>query len=347
LHSFISLFTLVFLKPKPRDSFKFQPVIAIYDKGLDETEPLNFTVEASFFADKIWDWFDIDLKNGRQLAFTINIPQNSTIGLYVGFMKVYDASQPVLIPISISIVETLEKGYLKNVWSPSKTDFTSDDGLNDWNPPDLSGTRLSGHWEVLTYNLTDINATALACQVEWQFSNTTIDLFIIDPDGRVVATSDIKYLFDGRYNSTATSFNQNFIISIINQTGLYRIVLHVVRLYGDIKEDLVVRSCYLTALPSALPAISDDDGSLVDNFLVGPHTGLNVTWDAINFSELPSLEFLETTLSLLSGFELKFTDTISKDEAIPSYSIDYWLEVNLSAGQVVELTGYFDALDFD
>ena len=308
----------------------------------------------------------------------ISIEGGATPGQYEGFVAIEGTNGGyALIPYSYSVMAEV-MNYATNGWTEISglTNRPNDNAIYsaiDWGWREESGDYR--FYQFMISGADMANANTLAVEVEWTYPGTTLDVWVVDYDGRVVAKSDINYISGGKYLSVpnAPPNIQRLLVNITDYrvgntlTGgnfsdgynIFTLAMHATAVdYRAVPVDPIsIRIAWVSDTIDAFTVPTPTLTTPVSTTLNGiPITNsyATVTWDNVSTNPIP--EFANapypTKLTASSAKFLIDDDTISSDELVPySNSIvpERIYEVYLEAGMVATGTLDWDnsGTDFD
>jgi len=299
----------------PKTDFVNDPTIMVQDTGFRRIRPwegvaLSLTIQ--LYKRVPWTWLTV-VQNQFSLTewtATMTVPSQVTPGIYQGFIKFTKGLAYQLVPVTVSVIDKIPAGpNTLNFGGTTKRPLNTGGvyGSFDW-----SWRPESGDYRIYNFELTASDAKYLVTDIEWEYEDTVLDVWIIDPSGAIIDTSDIVFVTEGQYNSTTTRATGQILVSPVNKTGIYTIALHSTKFDGqNVPESIAIAMSYLTKeLPTPVAKFSVPDGISLE----GPHATVSVEWDPISSEQLPYLMITETSISALEGEIINTTGTIDPNE---------------------------------
>jgi len=263
------------------------PVPTVYSYWNGDTRQnstaMNYTLAVSFYKKSTWNMVSVDAKTleiyGKaQGTFNakITVPEDALPGIYQGFITVKSKSQVSNIPVSFAVPITISsKDKDVPLVISGKAGYN---GLYDNAAISGSFDMLSrynaGDWRFYHFNVTDPTINALSLKVSWRNNWTSVNAMVIDPSGKIVASSVPAGVFKvflgwasndwlgttrfseggGFYPSQNQNQNSTVLYVPANSTGIYTVVLHNTLFHGkSLKEPIIIEAKPTTILPDTRP----------------------------------------------------------------------------------------------
>ena len=325
----------------PNENFEETPVVGIYpvpsrySYWLGETQKnstsMNYTLTASYYKKDTWNpiWLDnnqiqIQPKSSAKVSATMVVPTNYQAGIYQGFLS-FDTQQHSLnVPVSFGVKKLINKKDTTVLIPGSKNgDVLYGNGYVK-GAFDMVNRYMSGDWKQYYFDIADETINGGAFDISWESEDSSVSVFVIDPQGRIVQTNVPPGVFGHFMNWPSndwlgtTPFSQGggffpvknkdqtstVLYTPINQTGTYTLMIHSTLFGGEsLTEPVSIAAKFSTILHdnkkpeiildipefinkkySLLPQIQDENLDSVKYFLDGKE---------INFtSNLAELDFL-------------------------------------------------------
>lgn len=315
----------------PREDFVNSPAIMVHDDAFNQTNrwagvELSLTIQ--LYKRIPWTWCTVVQRgiNSTEWVVTVNIPLKTIPGIYQGYIKFSKDQTYQLVPVTVSVIDTIPLGP-STLKFGGKTNRPLDVG-GIYGSFDWSWRPESGDYRIYNFELGTAKAKYLVSDITWEHTGTVLDVWILNPMGEVIDTSDIILLTDGRFNSTTTRSTGQIIVSPVTENGIYTVVLHCTKFDGrSIPENMTLKLSYLTEeLPTSTVEFSVPDEAVLE----GPHAMISARWEQISSRQLPYLKINTTSISALEGEIVNTTGTIDRKEDM---LVGGWFE---SVGEVAE-----------
>jgi len=246
---------------KPLQRIKDNMVIGVYPvpniisfwRGVMDINAtaMNYTLTIDLYKKDKWDIIStpdtLFIKPNSTSSFIakISIPDDYPYGIHQGYLSIMSSKHTVNIPVSFSIPLEVNKKDIPFVIvnNASNTLFYEPSSLNG--AFDMSSRFNAGEWKFYHINLIDPRINTLSIKVIWENDLTSISIFAIDPNGKIIATSvpagvfqkfigwgSNDWLGSGALGSGAfypsSNFGNNTSVMYIpiNSTGIYTLMLH-------------------------------------------------------------------------------------------------------------------------
>ncbi|GBC73481.1 Serine protease AprX [archaeon HR04] len=140
---------------------------------------------------------------------------------------------------------------------------------------DMLGRYNSGEWKYYHLNITDPSINVLSMNLTWKSKWSSVDVFVVDPEGRIIATNVPGGVFKafinwpsndwlgrtrasdggGFYPSQNNGENSTVLYIPINSTGIYSIILHTTLFSAehDVYEPLQIEVKPAALIPDTEP----------------------------------------------------------------------------------------------
>ncbi|MEO9364986.1 MULTISPECIES: S8 family serine peptidase [Candidatus Nitrosocaldus] len=140
---------------------------------------------------------------------------------------------------------------------------------------DMLGRYNSGEWKYYHLNITDPSINVLSMNLTWKSKWSSVDVFVVDPEGRIIATNVPGGVFKtfinwpsndwlgrtrasdggGFYPSQNNGENSTVLYIPINSTGIYSIILHTTLFSAehDVYEPLQIEIKPAALMPDTEP----------------------------------------------------------------------------------------------
>jgi hypothetical protein len=193
---------------KPSAKFTHTALIGVYQNPdirsywIGETtkkaKPVHFTIHVFLLKKVSWNWVSLDktslLLAARSTAsFTadLSVPANTSPGVYEGFVTLAgNNSQLTDIPVSVVVpISPSQKGIPSVFGGASEAKGILYDNGAVFGANDLAWRYESGNWRTFKVNINDSTINQGTARINWTSPYTSINLFVLDPQGRIIATS--------------------------------------------------------------------------------------------------------------------------------------------------------------
>lgn len=299
----------------PGDDFANSPAIMVHDDAFNQTNSwsgVELSLTIQLYKRISWNWFTVTQReiNSTEWIITVTIPPATTPGIYQGYIKFTKEQTYQLVPVTVSVVDKITLGPNPLSFG-GKTNKPLDVG-GIYGSFDWSWRPESGDYRIYNFDLGTSDTKYLVTDIAWEHAGTVLDIWILNPAGAVIDTSDIVFLTDGQFNSTTTRPAGQIIVSPVNETGIYTVVLHCTKFDGhSIPESVTLSMSYLTEdlLKSTVEFSVPDEAALE-----GPHAMVSVRWEQISSHQLPYIMINTTSISAIEGDKVNTTETIDPEE---------------------------------
>lgn len=315
----------------PGDDFVNSPAIMVHDDAFNQTNSwsgVELSLTIQLYKRISWNWFTVVQHeiNSTEWIITVKIPPSTNPGIYQGYIKFTKEQTYQLVPVTVSVVDEIPLGP-SSLKFGGKTNRLLDVG-GIYGSFDWSWRPESGDYRIYNVELGNSDAKYLVTNIAWEHTGTVLDVWILNPAGAVIDTSDIILLTDGQFNSTTTRPAGQIIVSPASEIGIYTVVLHCTKFDGhSIPENVTLTMSYLIEeLPTSTVEFSVPDEAELE----GPHATISASWEQISSRQLPYLRINTTSISALEGEIVNTTGTIDPQE---DSLIGGWFE---TAGEVAE-----------
>ncbi|MCE7736450.1 MAG: S8 family serine peptidase [Candidatus Heimdallarchaeota archaeon] len=303
------------------------------------------------------------ISNNYQI--TIDPDNNASPGFYQGFIKFVGTNGGyVLAQYAYSVplqIDNFDDGGWSEVSGLTNRPFDNGVfGAIDW------GWRASsGDWRIYDIEFTGTVSTAntLAIELEWTYNETAIDVNVFDFDGVHIASSDIIFEGNGRYNSSANAppNKQRLLVNITDyrlgntQSGenlagnnsIFTVALHATAVdsKSGTLDPISLRAAWLTATMDSLgkpeaTLITSDGTSLADGMPL-THGKIGLTWSNVS---VPAIGF--TNINVPREYKVSkadfylFEDVIDAEDLIAfsdEENVDVTYEIYFEKGMEISI----------
>ena len=298
----------------PKAKFLGMPQLRINQRFGNESLP--FQIEVDFYRKTGWKW--VEVVTGQKLSVPSNSTERLTLRLTMGSpeLGVYEGAigligntgQSATIPVSAVAVGTLTQDNRSATFGGHlKRELYDNYGL-------IGGFNWEGRYEdgdsrVYTIEIEDPHTYLLKVEVEWVDNDTCVDLFVLAPDGMLIATTDTYYYKgDGvfEWHATKGRTKQTLYASVAGYwTGRYTVIVHNILFGGStfpepIELSLSIRSSEPAALKPFMRIDSPQNGSILKDTvmfecLIATHPQLPLTSISLKIDEQPPMDLANLT----------------------------------------------------
>lgn len=207
----------------PLSKFTGTPVLGIYQNPLLESywftggnksaTPINFSISVYYYQKVPWQAVSFDTsvvgvqaESNATFRATLNVPANATGGTYEGFIDLRGSNgQVTQVPVSYVVpLVPAAKGLPYVFGGNSSGDGVLYSNGATYGATDFSWRYESGNWRAYQLVVTDPTVNQGMVKVQWVSPMTSINIFVLDPQGRIIGSS----VPPGLYKSITRSFVQ-------------------------------------------------------------------------------------------------------------------------------------------
>ncbi|MDA4123866.1 MAG: S8 family serine peptidase [Thaumarchaeota archaeon] len=179
---------------------------------------VNFSVTVYFYQKVQWSLVSfggtkvqVSPNGNATFRATITVPRNATAGTYQGYINLRGSTgQVTQVPVSYVVpLAPPDKGVPYVFGGNSTGDGVMYDNGAVFGASDFSWRYESGNWRAYQLQVTDSSVNQGTVKVDWNSSMTSINLLILDPQGRIIGSSAPP----GLYKSITRSFFQGLPLS--------------------------------------------------------------------------------------------------------------------------------------
>ncbi|MHA2030732.1 MAG: S8 family serine peptidase, partial [Candidatus Kariarchaeaceae archaeon] len=302
------------------------------------TPGVNYTLGVRAFKRVVDTQIQVSNSTNFDYEITINPSLNSIPGFYQGFVRFEGANGGyALAPYTYS-VPLIINDYTNDGWSEVSgiRNRPFDNGI--FGAIDWSWREPSGDWRFydLEFNGSVSTANTLAIEVEWTFSETVLDVYIYDFEGRVIGKSDINFISGGFYNSTpnAPPTMQRFLVNVTSyrlgdtlsgeslsgNNRYFTIALHATTVSDQaiLLDPISVRGSWLTNLISEFEepqaSLTTSDGQFLPDGTPLTFNELGISWTSVTSN--PITEFNNTIFP--TDYIISRPEFLHEEETIPA-----------------------------
>ncbi len=211
---------------------------------------MNYTLTIDLYKKSQWDMVSssdtllIKPNSTKSFKVKISVPMDTPYSIYQGYLTISSSKHVTNIPISFSIPVAIDKKDIPFVILNNSSD-TLFYGPSLTGSFDMSSRFNSGEWKFYHLNVSDPSINTLSVKVIWEDDLTSISIFAIDPNGKIIATSVPAGVFQtfirwgsndwlgsgalgsGAFYPSGNFGNNTSVIYIpINGSGIYTLMLH-------------------------------------------------------------------------------------------------------------------------
>jgi len=298
----------------PKAKFLGTPQLRINQRFGNQSLP--FQIHVDFYRKTRWRWVEVTtgqkftVPNNSTERFTLKLTMaSSEPGVYEGAIGLAGSNgQSATIPVSAVEISTLTHDNRSATFGgPPKKELYDNYGLIggfNW-----EGTYEDGDSRVYTVEIDDPHTYLLKVEVEWIDNDTCVDVFVLAPDGVLIATTDTYYYkWNGTFEWHATSgrTKQTLYASVAGHwTGRYTIIVHNILFGGStfpesIKLSLSIRSNEPASLKPFVRVDSPQNGSILKDTvmfecLIATHPELPLTSISLTIDEQTTINLANLT----------------------------------------------------
>lgn len=275
----------------PVNRVKHTPLIGIYPvptiysywngNTKQNSTSMNYTLSVSFYKKSEWDAISVDtdsldLSPHSQRTFhaRVTVPDDTMPGIYQGFITVKSRAQTTNIPVSFAVPVTVKTKDVPVVVSGKPRSDLLYDNASITGSFDMLSRYNAGDWKVYHFNITDATVNAMNMKVTWRNNWTSVNALVVDPEGKIVATSVPAGVFKvflewasndwlgstrfsdggGFYPAANQGTNSTVLYVPVNSTGIYSLMLHTTLFHGkELIEPIRIEAKFTTLLPDTEP----------------------------------------------------------------------------------------------
>jgi len=196
----------------PALKFTDTPLIGVYQNpkydsywtgGTDKpASPVTFNIYVFFYKKVSWSWVSFDhtaVKLGptssAQFRATVSVPVNVSAGIYEDFITLSGSNgQRTEVPVSLVVPLDPTKKGVPFVFGSSADGVMYDNGAV-YGASDFAWRYESGNWRTYKLLVGDKGVNQGTVKVDWTNPSTSINLLVMDPEGKIIASSVPPGLF--------------------------------------------------------------------------------------------------------------------------------------------------------
>ncbi len=192
----------------PNVKFTGTPVLGIYQNptlhsywysGSNRTaSPIKFSISVYYYQKVPWQLVSFDrtlihvgANSNATLEATLIVPSNATAGTYQGFIDLRGSNgQAAQVPVSYVVpLVPSQKGFPLVFGGNSTGDGVLYDNGAIYGASDFAWRYESGNWRAYQVRVTDPTVNQGTVKVDWTSPMTSINLLVMDPQGRIIGSS--------------------------------------------------------------------------------------------------------------------------------------------------------------
>jgi Subtilase family/Bacterial Ig domain len=206
---------------RPDSKFTGTPVVGVYQNPTldsywfgqtnESAPPVRFGITVSYFEKVPWEPvtfsggpLSVAAWSSSVLGATVSVPADAPPGTYEGFIDLSGSNgQRTQVPVSYVVpISPAEKNlpYTFGGNSAAGGELYSNGAI--FGAADFSWRYESGNWRAFHVDVTDPTVNQGTVKVQWNSSMTSLSLMVLDPQGRIVASSTPA----GLYKSITRNF---------------------------------------------------------------------------------------------------------------------------------------------
>lgn len=279
-------------------------------------ESLPFQIQVDFYRKTSWKW--VEVMTDHRLTIPSNSTKRLTLrltmassepGVYEGAIGLIGSNgQSAIIPVSAVAIGMLTQDNRSATFGGHvKGEIFDNYGLIggfNW-----EGTYEDGDSRVYTVEIEDPHTYLLKIEVKWVDEDTCVDVFVLAPDGMLIAATD-TYYYKGsgvfKWHATTGRTKQILYASVAGHwAGQYTVIVHNVLFGGStfpepIELSLSIRSSEPASLQPFVRIDSPQNGSILkDTFmfecLIATHPELPLASISLTIDEQNSIDLANLT----------------------------------------------------
>ena len=196
----------------PALKFANTPLIGVYQNptydsywtgGTNKSaSPVTFNIYVFYYKKVSWSWVSFDRTavqvgpaSSAPFQATVSVPVNASAGVYEDFITLSGSNgQRTQVPVSLVVPLDPSKKGVPFVFGPSADGVMYDNGAV-YGASDFSWRYESGNWRTYKLVVSDKGVNQGTVKVDWTNPSTSINLLIMDPEGKIIASSVPPGLF--------------------------------------------------------------------------------------------------------------------------------------------------------
>src|SRR5712691_1932769 len=196
----------------PALKFTDTPLIGVYQNptydsywtgGTNKSaSPVTFNIYVFYYKRVTWSWVSFDRTavqvgpaSSAPFRATLSVPGNASAGVYEDFITLSGSNgQRTEVPVSLVVpLDPTEKG-VPYVFGSSADGVMYDNGAV-YGASDFAWRYESGNWRTYKLLVGDKGVNQGTVKVDWTNPSTSINLLVMDPEGKIIASSVPPGLF--------------------------------------------------------------------------------------------------------------------------------------------------------
>jgi len=197
----------------PNLKFTGTPVIGVYQNPKinsywtgatnKSASPIRFNIFVFYYKKASWDLLSFDHSSAgvgssasNTFEATVSVPANTSPGIYEGFITLSGTNgQRTEIPVSVVVpLSPSSKGVPFVFGGPGADGVMYDNGAV-YGATDFSWRFESGNWRIYKLEVIDKQVNQGTVKIDWINPTTSMNILIMNPEGRIVASSVPPGLF--------------------------------------------------------------------------------------------------------------------------------------------------------
>ncbi len=171
--------------------------------GTDKpASPVTFNIYVFFYKKVSWSWVSFDHTaaqvgptSSAQFRATVSVPVNVSAGIYEDFITLSGSNgQRTEVPVSLVVPLDPTKKGVPFVFGSSADGVMYDNGAV-YGASDFAWRYESGNWRTYKLLVGDKGVNQGTVKVDWTNPSTSINLLVMDPEGKIIASSVPPGLF--------------------------------------------------------------------------------------------------------------------------------------------------------
>ncbi len=193
---------------QPSVKFTNTPLIGVYQNAnydsywfgpsTTKASPVHFTIYIYYLKKVSWDWVSVDrnhlsapMTGTTSFSAKLSVPPTASPGIYEGFITLNGADgRATQVPVSVDVpIAASQKGVPYVFGGQSDSNGLLYDNGATYGATDFSWRYESGNWRSYKVNVTDPTVNQGLATVSWSSPQTSLNLFVLDPQGSIIASS--------------------------------------------------------------------------------------------------------------------------------------------------------------
>ena len=164
--------------------------------------PVTFNIYVFFYKKVSWSWVSFDRiavqvgpASSAPFQATVSVPVNASAGVYEDFITLSGSNgQRTQVPVSLVVPLNPSKKGVPFVFGASADGVMYDNGAV-YGASDFSWRYESGNWRTYKLVVSDKGVNQGSVKVDWTSPSTSINLLVMNPEGKIIASSVPPGLF--------------------------------------------------------------------------------------------------------------------------------------------------------